>query len=160
MDTNQNTNVVDAEFVDMPATQMAAFSPIVTIQMPNLLDAKVDDTSLTDNYLKLKDGESIRCVVFKIENRIVLGEYTRFEPDGSPKPIEVVVLLSQEKHGDQLVTKQFINASTMLVGVIKDLMGLGKIKPLMTGLQITYEGKKQNKKGASYDSWDLRYLGK
>jgi hypothetical protein len=144
----------------MPTTQMAVFSPIVTIQMPNLFDAKVDDTSLTDNYLKLKDGESIRCVVFKIEKRIILGEYTRFSPDGQPLPVEVVVLLSQEMRGDKLVPKQFINASAMLVGTIKDLMESGKVKLLMTGLQITYEGKKQNKKGASYDSWDLRYLGK
>jgi hypothetical protein len=156
--------VVDADFIEVqknaPATELSVFSPIVTIQIPNILDAKVDDVSLTDNYLKLSIGESVRCLLYKIEMREIVGEYTKFNPDGSVIPTEVVVLLSQEKRNDQLITKQLINASTMLVGVIKDLVKAGKIHPMMTGFQITYEGKGESQAKKTYDKWDLRLLGK
>lgn len=160
---SQQPQVVDAEFKEVIAgtsSELSVFSPIVTIQIPNILDARVDDVSLTDNYLKLAVGESIRCLLYKVEMREIVGEYTKFEADGSVIPTEVVVLLSQEKRNDQLITKQFINASTMLVGVIKDLLKAEKIRPMMTGFQITYEGKGTSQTSKPYDKWDLRLLGK
>lgn len=153
------TESVAIESVVATATQSQAKGIRSDVDLiPNLYAANVvaDSLALNDSYLALEQGEMVRGVLIDIEFRVIEGEFMQVDKNtGLPIPVEVVSLLIQTPDGEMV---QKTNASTMLVGVLKDNLSRGTIQKLKTPIQITYLGKGDTKKKTRFDKWDVRLL--
>lgn len=130
-----------------------AISAIGNLYAENVV---ADTLALNDSYLVLEVGEMVRGVLIGIEHRVIEGEFMHVDKNtGQPIPVEVANLLIQMPSGEMV---QKTNASTMLVGVLKDCLSRGTIQKLKTPIQITYLGKGDTKKKTRFDKWDVRLL--
>lgn len=130
-----------------------AISAIGNLYAENVV---ADTLALNDSYLVLEVGEMVRGVLIGIEHRVIEGDFMRVDKNtGQPIPVEVANLLIQMPSGEMV---QKTNASTMLVGVLKDCLSRGTIQKLKTPIQITYLGKGDTKNNTRFDKWDVRLL--
>lgn len=153
----EESTVIESTTVAAAQSQAKSVRADVDL-IPNLYAANVvaDSLVLNDSYLTLEQGEMVRGVLIDIEHRVIEGEFMQVDKNtGLPIPVEVISLLIQTPEGEMM---QKTNASTMLVGVLKDNLSRGTIQKLKTPIQITYLGKGETKKKTRFDRWDVRLL--
>jgi hypothetical protein len=117
-------------------------------RLPDLSTAQVFPVDLVSEYFSpTTEGESIRCIFFKIDTATAADQQT-----GDPIDLECVFFAVPDEKGNARI---FRNGSRQLVGTIVDGLRQGRIA---TGspLEITWKGKRKAKQGNKfYDSWSV-----
>ena len=101
------------EVIESTATEIALPEQSTRVMGLNadLYSMQVAPISLIDLYWKPTEGEVIRCVVTGFEKRVIESDFSKPDPNtGEILPIDVVMLVAQNEHGDTWSTE---SASTM-----------------------------------------------